>query len=528
MKFTTIQFANPFEQTARGKIALIGMLEDGPVQRGFLLNKDVSPFILGECELSYTYSHLIASGIAASDIYIYRLNGRQSSLSFAQEGIPFFELQAIGGHQDDNQIRMTVSREGISITGAYSDEAKEKRNKKDFLRTYLFSEYPYLSSLVDAVNQDANLGLVDVVARNEIQGLCADFFIETGVYPMSGGDAEMAAILREDSHIESQYAAYWERFFLGVLGKGYTGESQTRLMELQAELLLFTDLRPSTSRSVTQFAAKVAEQITNQQLTLCSALFSAKDYPAKKELSQGDYMVSPTTYFDHLLGEVQPYLPEADQDAYLEEMSGLFSTEERGMTHMQYLQIVIGACSWRNKKISGAASYAALYLLSESDVPLSNSKLPNYTDASVFMKKEAVATLNDSGYICIVPSIRKGMVPSFAQTVAKKELSMLKSLSNQRMVAQITSELSHMLMAYIGQPLHYFVKGTVEKAISERLSYYVNRNSLANYQLLFRDDYWVRPTIGITLSLYDEIVAVKGKIQLEEDEWVVEIWNNVD
>lgn len=500
MKTTDFSYYTEANGRPKGKTVLIGMMEDGPVGQGFTLPSGKNAlYLLGDNEISRSYQFLIASGIPAEDILLYRLNGQPSRLSLANDNEVYFQFVSVGAHERDNDIRLTVSEEGLSLTSFYEHKTTlDAQLHPNFKRTYLFTEYPYLSDLASAVNSDASFGLVDVFCKETRTGATAEHFNVPGEYFFSKGTSDATLCVKESRPSESYLAQYWPYFYNWVLGPGYEGECSTRLMSLPAETFYFTDIQIDNAPKIAEMAARIAAQKTAEQDIVCTAVFRTS------------------------------LIPETEQDAFADKLNALYSTEERSALHMQHLHAVVGEERASDGSLrAGSLHYLLLSMQSAFSTSLSNKSLLYFSQLNVTLSKSLIANLQANGYICIVPSIRKKFVCAYVQNIAQKTGVLLENFNNQRLVGVISCDVKEILEKYIGGTKNSFQSSTVVKVLQEYLSQYVTSGTIASYEVGLSEDHQVqsRGLIQMRLALYNEVKEVKSNIQVSTEGWEIDLWN---
>src|SRR5699024_242911 len=172
---------NPF-----GRVILIGMLENGPVGQPFTLSEENDPIdYLGNTPATLAAQGLLNAGITSENIIYYRLNGTSARYNYMLNEEKLFDIVGISGHSRQNNVQVTFSPEGVTLRSNYL-ESDMLSTEENYLRTYRFDDYPYLSSLANAINQDAVLGLIDVIAR-EYKDVPTKGLFNTGIFNLDGG-----------------------------------------------------------------------------------------------------------------------------------------------------------------------------------------------------------------------------------------------------------------------------------------------------------------------------------------------------
>ena len=203
MKLDKFDFVE-VENTPFGKVILIGMMEDGPtgVPFKFLENTDTT-FLIGDNEVSRTYNLLVGNGIQRDDIILLRINGEPAKLRIDILEDIGINLQALTSNHFDNDIKVTVSSGGISITSNYSEELIVEGKREQFQRTYLFNDFPFTSELTEAITKDALLGYHNIIADYDtvVPTTIMSFFEDE--YFFDGGKTESELVLKNGTFDDS-------------------------------------------------------------------------------------------------------------------------------------------------------------------------------------------------------------------------------------------------------------------------------------------------------------------------------------
>ena len=203
MKLDKFDFVE-VENTPFGKVILIGMMEDGPTGVPFkLLENTDTTFLIGDNEVSRTYNLLVSNGIQRDDIILLRINGEPAKLRIdILEGIGI-NLQALTSNHFDNDIKVTVSSGGISITSNYSEELIVEGKREQFQRTYLFNDFPFTSELTEAITKDALLGYHNIIADYDIVMPTTIMSLFEDEYFFDGGKTESELVLKNGTFDDS-------------------------------------------------------------------------------------------------------------------------------------------------------------------------------------------------------------------------------------------------------------------------------------------------------------------------------------
>lgn len=523
MKLTQLNLAIPQEiGSAKGKVMLVGLLEDGLVGQPFRLKANQVPSEwLGDNRTTRAATFLLNQGVNADNIVYYRLNGKNASAKFTKNNELVFELIAVTASDKENNINAIVSQEGLTID-SYGEG-------NTYRRTYRFEDYPYLSDLSSAINQDAIVGFLDIVARESNSLLCKDTFTQ-GTYPLSEGTSELAYLHEETEELtEVQWLEYFELFSKRVLGPDYDGYSHEALINFPVEMMLYPDVIIDEYPILAPLIASIAEQKTHDQGLFCSAILNTSLVPADDTLGWYDYPIDDLTYWNDNLQEALTYEPYVKQEAYVEKLIDLFEWDEMTASYLDHLVILVG-----NDEREGAPAPATSFVELALTLPVgenpANRSLIDYQLTNP-LQKSMVARLTDKGYTCIVPSIRRGAVPLQVKTLRQKEsLSILSEWVNLRLIGYLQASLSALLEKYVGSTISLFTKGQVEKGIQSIFDEYAQYSRFigASVEKIETNALTHEANIYLTVTLAQSLVGINTRLQIKPGGWEVDLWNLID
>ena len=506
------------ENTPFGKVILIGMMEDGPTGVPFkLLENTDTTFLIGDNEVSRTYNLLVSNGIQRDDIILLRINGEPAKLRIdILEGIGI-NLQALTSNHFDNDIKVTVSSGGISITSNYSEELIVEGKREQFQRTYLFNDFPFTSELTEAITKDALLGYHNIIADYDtvVPTTIMSFFEDE--YFFDGGKTESELVLKNGTFddscedcLESKedfLEAYWDRFHYHLLGSDFDGVTSNKISNIEAEVIYFPDVLIDEMPELAILGGRIAKEQTENQDVLCTALFRPSITLKEKHLNKEDEKTEQTNYVNKLVD--------------------LFTVEELSFKEMKNVQIVIGEDYSTNRNIMPAAAYHLVHLLSQDLNPLSNKELEYFYQLKTTLSKIEIEKLIDKGYICTMESIRKNIVTTKTQSLYSGT-KLKDSFYQSRILSYITHDVRNMLdNSFVGKNISLYNLYDVEYRLTEYLQQYVDARLISSFSLGERvdDSVGYSSNIGIDIVMFGEIEAIKGSLKLNESGWEVDIWN---
>ena len=534
MKLTDFNLINASSYDApHGNVILIGLLEDGPAGQPFTLNESKIPSdYLGENPTTQTARQLISAGINPSNIIYYRLNGVNARYEYIEDDILIFDIVAVTAHSKQNNVQVTFSQEGLSIHTNYLSD--------NYIRTYRFDDYPFTSDLANAINSDAVLGLVDVIARNHTHSETKNLFT-TGTYLLESGSEEVH-LINSPVWDEENKQYYFNLFQQHILGKDFDGHSVSNLIPIQAEVLLFPDISIDEFPSIGEFASYIAQQKTDNQKLMVYSIFKTSPIPkndlnlSENYLDGSDFLIREapilppnTEYTDEkVINPEDLYDPYQRQEAYTQRLLSLYDSDEQTRENFKHLIIVVGNESLENISPAGGDTPLAISILaSDSSSNLSNKEISNFHLENV-LTPSMFAKLAAKGYTYIVPSIRKKFVFQKVQSMyLNSNETILSNWSNQRTFSDFSYQLDVLFEPYIGKPISYMLPVTLRREIEELIQSFVAKGRIqsgfVNNIEFFSLDHSV--DIEIELSFYQEINKIQGNIEIKKNGWDIDIWN---
>lgn len=516
--------------SAIGRVILSGMLMDGPPGKPFSLPTDSKPsLVLGVSPTTRLAETLLASGVPSEAIFYNRMNGIPYRISLPEENSPAFIIRSIGAHEEDQNISVSFSIEGLTLSSTYTKDGKPE-NRKDFLRTYRYSDYPYLVDLENAINQDALLGLVDVVAEAMTNIPSAEAFVPGAKKELQDGSDEAGFIHMEqptEESVEQINTEYESKFKMYILGKHYDGNSYEAIADLPAEAILFPDVQVDTFKEIGPLVAGIAAQKSKEQGVACYAYLQTSPFPQKEILPEGAYLKDDGTYWDESEQIDKIYSPTAAQWEYVQKLATLYSEEDRANPYMRHLLLVVGDDK-RDERINGLGSLLSLILQTPAGQPVSNQPLQNFYGLNAEVTQSMVATMTSNGYICIVPSLRKGFVPQYVQSYGlQASQTILSDWTNHRLVGVIQATLLEVLDRHIGKSFSIFTKSKIETEIAEAINSISGIGRLTGFEIGTIDQDITSGTLSVPITLYlpQDVRGVESVLQMSQEGWQINLWS---
>lgn len=514
-----------------GKIILVGMAEDGPVNRPFVLGENVAPQeMLGNTSLARSLQMLEGAGVNREDILLYRLNGKHGDVTIyaenaaGQEGEPIFRFRTIGASDMDQNGSIVVFPEAVSVQWVERDQGQRTR-------TYRFSEYANTASLADHINQEAMLGLVPVMVKELAHVDMTTAFAFDREYLFHNAHSEAGYCLRDDVDIETYKLLYWEKFDQGVLGGGEPGEFYSLLRQTPCEAIVLLDMYFDWFPELRTIWAKLAKEKTAEQYTPCVGMMNASPVPHAVPVPSTWVLQEDGSYINEDQ-EIVLYDAEETFTLYVDKLKqqAADSALERATEgYMAYLHLLVGETFRYETTMPAMLNYAAAYVLNPMEKGLTNKTLPGFYRLEREITKSVVAELSASGYVCIIPSVRRDFVALKSQGFLN--LSSFSSLQKPHLL-RLTGHLFKQIVAVIdqsiGEPEIRFDSTNIERELDEILSGAVKERKLQDYSLTVVDLEESPIEVRISLVFFGELEKISTTHRINYVNQEVDSWISLD
>lgn len=540
MRLGDFKFQTERTNTPLNKTLLIGMLEDGPTARAFTFHRpDEAIQLLGDNDTTRAYRFLVNRGVPVEDILFYRLNGRAAEVTVNHNSTPLLHLRTINNSEKENDLSVRLNKDGLTLFSTYEDEDIQLKRRKDFSRTYRFADYSEtedgntfldVNQLCDAITSDALIGFHNIIAQSRedaVDRLMFDTLTETKLFVFEHGETEEHLCVKDGQIGQRELNDYTNRFIVYAMNQSPDGDIVSAIMEPQVEALYFPDFPVEKDPTLAKLAALLASQKTDEQKIMCTSLFHPSAVPGEQVLREDEYMVGETEYYNSLTGQIEPWLPDAKRNAYINKLNNLFEPKEKSYTFMQNLQIVVGD-DRRNEGLIPAALYHLLDLLRKSPIDLSsNQELTDFSQINSELEKEVIASLNSNGYICSVPSIRRNVVLTTLRHFYEPVVFEPITYRAKRLISYMHYDLDNYLNSFIGGENTALKERDVTDWLNSYLGIYLERSALADYSVTVdapsgSDD---SAHISIELAFYDMVKAIQNHVSLDDQQRQVATWN---
>ncbi|MGG0255002.1 hypothetical protein ABEY61_07405 [Bacillus toyonensis] len=480
--YNQLIFPSHMEKNTRF-LVLAGFSLNGPVGTPFIIRDNIEPsYILGDCRLTENVRMAKKYGITP---LILRLNGSHGEcvVNHDELNTPVFRFKTLEATDESNNIAIHLFPTYMIIKGINTSYS------------YLFADYKGVDDLAFAIKQDLYFGSgevdVEVINQIPIKGLCASekyvrftgaddgfHYVSNHSNPDSEDKIQMQLQLLKDSFIAEDGS---EVFFTGELSS------------FQVDTLLFTDIPyEKAPGQLSSIFGDFAKTKTNEQSIFCSVVLCSDLFSKSRFTVTGE---------DTYETQVQSLVEKAS-----------INTEEH--RHLEHIEVVVGIQNSENPKYSSmpvAANYACMrYKLPNFHNSATNKQLLNInTLQNRELKKVEVAKLTSSGYICIVPSIKKGFVPYSSRNLYPQN-KLYSKPHYLRSIGYDVNRIAGFFNQYIGEPLSFVLLQSIITQVDAFI------DSLAEDHPIYRDIKMEvlhfdqeNLTLSISFELYGEIETVR-------------------
>lgn len=488
-------------------VVLVGAALDGPANIPFTLHSDKNPFTaLGQSPLADAYNAAKRAG--AENIIAYRLNGVHS--------------EAVLKDKNDKEIISFRSVSASSIYNgielyAYPTHLHVVRTD-GVARSYFFDRYKKASDLVYAINRDAYYGLVEFNATSIDEYYVLENMVDTVTnVAFTGGSEEVEYINRRDPQGEaptnapSVVALLKERLKVALFGEDELDilerQPSSELGALEYGVITLCDMYHDDDPEITEMLGSFCMNKTKETGFGSIGVIGTKPI-FTQVLDAPDLETDDGTDLEELV-ETEDFNTTV-HNRVLELASLTESLEDKEA--FKYVQVIVGHAGYpesMESSISIAYAYAATQAISLYYTMMSNKQINGLGKLNFELSKEDVALLTANGYICIVPSIRRGFVPFYATSYSKDKESVMAKPHHLRISQYVSRMLVEKLDSLIGSnysPLS--IKEAVDAA-REVLSGLVVEEVVREYTLDYElTDGNTVLNINASLTPFSEVKAV--------------------
>lgn len=448
-------------------VVLVGAALDGPAHTLFTLHDKTNPHkALGKSPLADAY--VAAREAGNSNIVAYRLNGVHATAvlkNAADEEVMVFT--SISAATVSNDIQLTVYPTHLFV-----------QNTKGRSRSYFFDKHPTARDLAYAINRDAFYGLVEFNAQtiNEYQALEGLVDIASEVLFTGGNSEEHYLNYRNPTNPQARDEEVVVSLLKAQLEVALFGEDLRDIAErkpsselgvLPFSVIVLCDMFHDDNPELTEMLGSFCLNKTQEVGFGCIGVLGNRPIYAEV-MDEGESMAFTETVETRLLELAALSQSLEDQEAY------------------KYVQVVIGHTGYlesTEEAVPVAYAYAAVQANADSHVMMSNKRLAGFGKLNYQLSKENIALLTANGYICTVPSVRRGFVPFYAISYSKDKASLLAKPHNLRTSQYVSYLLVEHLDGLIGSTYNPLTIEETLKAARALLDELIAEKVMRSYEL---------------------------------------------
>jgi hypothetical protein len=460
---------------------IAGFSLKGPSGIPFALRDHTDPYeVLGDCVMTENYLKAKENGITP---LLLRLNGShgEAVLIHEQENQPVLKFKTLDATDEGNLIRIHLFPTYMIIKGRNQDYS------------YLFEDYANIYQLAQAIQQDLYFGKgeveVEILLPLPLEGIC----LTEKFLTFSGADdgfnlvTQKGEIVAEEK-IQAQLDALKEHL-VQIDGTEwyFTGE----LSGFTVDTLLFTDIPFEVApQELLSIFGGFAKTKTEEQSLFCSAVLGS-------------------TYFQgsRITDGIDTYAPQVQ--SLIDAAKSLTVSDD-----MKYVEVVLGmqdSTNPRNEIVPCAASYASMrFRLPNYHQSATNQSIPSInTLYSHELKQDEVANLTGTGYICIVPSIKRGFV-AFSSKNLYPSSSFYSKPHYLRSLHNDVRIMTGFFLQYIGDPMSIVLLQSILMQINTYIDTLLKDHPIyQNVSIEVLDYTEEKVSLSLSFEFYGEVERVR-------------------
>lgn len=505
-KYNDFRIASYSPPVPEHTIMVVGTAMDGPAHVPFYLNDDKDPYkVLGDTPLADGIHAARLAGV--ENIIAYRLNGTHAEAELINaEGETVAELRVVSANSAGNDISIMAYPTHLHVIDTEDSE-----------RDYFFDRYPRVEDLAYAINQNAFFGMSEFTC--EVKGghhadLTSELFIETIDIVFDDGDEDVS-LIHERGH------------------EGYlTDEDEVTAAILpELEIALFGEdiedvegRRPEGELGAMEFGVLLLCDVAHEDDPVFAEMLGAFSKAKTEEAGLGCVAVIGTLPVELVSefgaeneeGEIEYEPLEADEvrarlRAHTQRLLSQAADRPEG-DYGEYIQVVDGHISYTGVSktfLPAAYSYAATQAAIPWFNSMTNKGMSGGEEISIQKTKEDIALLADSGYICIIPSVRRGIVPYQSVSYGPNREGLMSKPHNVRISQYISKMLREALDGLVGEAQTELSIDAVTADIGQMMDGLVMQNAIQKYELHPElNDQNRHLSLQVPIWLYSEVESV--------------------
>lgn len=514
MKYSQVR---PFlmEEDPKGKVLLVGTAYDGIPRQGFRIKEGHAPEdILGECELAEAYTTCLRGGLTANDVFVYRLNGVRGEMTLIDTVMnrEILRIFSIGAGDSDEDIEVLVTQQGLFIQHPTEDDIVSK--------SFLFEEYLTTKELADAIKRAADFGMIEVdvqLLHNQILSTCR---FQEQSHPFHQADKEDFVVRTEETD-EVAFSQWYEDMMRQEMlnEAGEVGE----VYSVPAEAIVLVSIHPEERPAILDILGEFCALKTQENELFTLGVVNTAEVPGMQEMEETDIDEEGNPIDDE--GLPFTFDPYEERYAFFDTLDVLAQREKND--NYKYLHVLVGTHEGDTGNIGVHSAYATMYVQNDWHKSATNKELVGIGNLFYDLKKKELVRLESSGYICIVPSVRRRAVAKKSQHFYTYESPRYEV---QPHLLRLSHEISRIVVGqmerFIGEPNTVDIKVS-EANLNQILADYVKADIIRDFDLSIERTDIDKVEVKLNLSVFGSVEKVLLQHEVKYQQQEVFRWMDV-
>lgn len=478
------EIVSKIEIAPHNTLVLVGAALNGPSFVPFTLFEESNPYeVLGACPLADAYLSARRAGV--DYIVLYRINGSHAEAKIkCLEGTPqdVLYLRSVAASETYNNIHVIAYPNHLFV-----------KNTDGTQRSYFYNKYPTAYDLAYAINLDAEYGLIEFTAQAIVPDFPMSNLTTTAMdVAFTGGSSDSNYVPDRSGSADMDWVSSLlkEKLKVALFGEDVLDQDErmpnSELGFLHFGVIALVDMFHDDDPEFTEMLGSFCLNKTKVNGFGCIGVIGTKPIYEEDGVSMKDAVSA----------RVQEWLAHGPAVPAPEAMN--------------YVQVVVGDTQLpesNGRVVSVAYAYAATQAAIPYYVMMTNKSI-GIGSLRYTLGKEDVETLTAKGYICVVPSVRRGLVPYRATTFTSEKNSLLSKPHHIRISQFITYTISDGLDNLLGGNVRFLNLKDLTEWTKEVLDELVNEGVIRDYSFKYEPVSESELQLQLSFTPYSEIEAV--------------------
>ena len=479
--------------------AIVGFALNGPVNTPFMIRDGVNPYdVLGKCHMAESYVIAKSKGISP---LLLRVNGAHASnVLELPSGVDVAKFISVEANDECNQMRVSVYSSYIKVTGVLGVQ-----------RIYLFSDYPTIGALRDAINFDAHYGTGEITMISYDDDVsCYDLVADDpfDIWLKLGDDGANVVATLDGEDTDDTITEQLKLIRSSILDEdvdengNYTYSHSGDLIPFNIDTIIVPDIPYENSKEIAEIMGKFCESKSIDQDYYCSTVIGSMCF--NQEESE-DYVY-------------------ADMVTKLVSMGAV--TLQNTADWYFHVEVVIGVEEGyiEGTKVSLATRFAVMRYLLDVHVSATNKEIANINTLFSKLSKEDIATLAANGYTCIIPSIRRGYVAFKSLAFVSNQALITSKPHFSRATRYYANQIISSISNFIGEPASTLQVTAMEQLLRQKVEELNKEEVFKSIEYSIQRVQIDEVKLNLTFVIYGEIEAVRTSASYDPIRKTVIAW----